>query len=161
MKLFWIGVFLLTGQAMSVEAAVLAQNFYGCRDQADARKLLEFLAKADKSSIEKLGKAKIAAGSCIPIERGTNVAVDEKKPSLFCVRLTGGLDCYWVADALIDQKAHDAQERGSQKPNTGSNDFPGNQRNPGRSPGQSGFNTGGTSGLSPNGFSKDFLNNGR
>jgi len=155
-------IFMLARQAMPLEAAVLERNFYGCRDQADARKLFEFLSKADKVASEKFCKAKIAAGSCIPIERGTNVAIDEKKPSLSCVRVTGGLDCYWVANALIGQKPHDPEEPGNKKPNTGSNDLPGSQTPLGGSPGQSGFITGGPSSLSSHGFSTDLLDsNGR
>ena len=31
------------------------------------------------------------------------VTVDTKDAKLFCVRPTGGLDCYWTADADINQ----------------------------------------------------------
>ena len=37
------------------------------------------------------------------------VTIDTKDAKLFCVRPTGGLDCYWTADADINQNATETQ----------------------------------------------------
>lgn len=148
-------VVLAVGQSESVQAAVLGRAFYGCRTQADEQKLVEALSKGDSAGVEKLAKPMVVSGSCITIGRGIDVSIDEKKLTYLCVRLPGALECYWVADALINQKPHEAEERHVKPLSSGSSDSLSSTGRFGNSAAGSGLGAG--SGGNVHGFSTDLL----
>jgi hypothetical protein len=92
-RCFAILALLLTS---TVEAASVIKPIVACKDEADSRKVLDFLGKNDKAGLDKFSAAKLAKGDCLSLSKGIK---------LFCVRPWGGLDCYWTADADINQNA--------------------------------------------------------
>lgn len=84
-------------------AAVLKATTLACKTPADATKAVAFLAKKDKAGLEAFSRSSIASGACTQLGKGVTVDVDEQKLPLSCVRLTGDLNCYWLADVFIDQ----------------------------------------------------------
>jgi hypothetical protein len=86
----------------SATAAVLKATTLACKTPADATKATTFLAKKDKAGLEAFSRTSIASGACTQLGRGVQVEIDEKQLPLSCVRLTGDLNCYWVADVLVD-----------------------------------------------------------
>ena len=86
----------------SADAAALSASTLGCRTPADALKVAGFRAKKDAAGLASFSQTAEAARACIPLTKGVTVGIDEAKPPLSCVRLTGDLECYWVADALVD-----------------------------------------------------------
>ncbi|HUI22694.1 MAG TPA: hypothetical protein VLZ74_16880 [Methylocella sp.] len=98
------------------EAASVIKGIVACRDETDSKKVLEFLGKNDKAGLDKFSAPKLAKGDCLSLSKGMNVTIDTKDAKLFCVRPAGGLDCYWTADADINQNPGEAQARqGSQQ----------------------------------------------
>ena len=71
--------------------------------------VLDFLAKNDKAGLDKFSAPKLAKGDCLSLSKGMAVTIDTKDAKLFCVRPTGGLDCYWTADADINQNASEPE----------------------------------------------------
>ncbi len=104
MKIAAVPTLVLTLAALcsSVDAASLTSSSLGCKTQADATKAAMLRAKKDSAGLDAFSKPLIAARSCIAFAKGVTIDVDEKRPPLACVRLTGDLECYWVADALVD-----------------------------------------------------------
>jgi len=86
----------------SVRAAAMKASTFGCKAPADAQKALDLQSKKDAGALAKFTQPKLASGACITLGRGLSVTSDMKKPPLTCVRLSGDLDCYWTADALVD-----------------------------------------------------------
>ncbi|HUB63776.1 MAG TPA: hypothetical protein VL996_04915 [Methylocella sp.] len=91
------------------EAASVIKPIVACRDEADSKKILDFLGKNDKAGLDKFSAPKIAKGDCFSLSKGMAVTIDSKDAKLFCVRPTGGLDCYWTADADINQNPSEPQ----------------------------------------------------
>jgi uncharacterized membrane protein YgcG len=85
------------------EAASVIKPIVACRDEADSKKILDFLGKNDKAGLDKFSAPKLAKGNCFALTKGMTVTIDTKDAKLFCVRPTGGLDCYWTAEADINQ----------------------------------------------------------
>jgi hypothetical protein len=85
------------------EAASVIKPIVACRDEVDSKKVLDFLVKNDKAGLDKFSAPKITKGDCLSLSKGMTVTIDTKDAKLFCVRPTGGLDCYWTADADINQ----------------------------------------------------------
>jgi hypothetical protein len=84
------------------DAAALSASTLGCRAPLDALKLEGFSARHDTPGLATFSQAVTASRACIPLTKGVAVGVDEAKPPLSCVRLTGDLECYWVPNALVD-----------------------------------------------------------
>jgi len=101
-RCFAILALLLTS---TVEAASVIKPIVACKDEADSRMVLDFLAKNDKAGLDKFSAPKLAKGDCLSLSKGMAVTIDTKDAKLFCVRPWGGLDCYWTADADINQNA--------------------------------------------------------
>jgi hypothetical protein len=59
-------------------------------------------AKENKDKRDAYFKAKVATGECTQLARGEDLSVDERAGDLWCVRPSGGLDCYWTLDQAID-----------------------------------------------------------
>jgi hypothetical protein len=99
-------------------AAALKAPALACKAPADAAKAFQLQAKKDKIGLEALTRPLIASGAYMPIGKGVTVEVDEKKLPLSCVRLTGDLSCYWIADVLVDP--HPEEKSGAQGGKRGS-----------------------------------------
>jgi hypothetical protein len=93
------------------EAASVIKPIVACKDAADSRKVLDFLGKNDKAGLDKFSAPKLAKGECLSLSKGMVVTIDTKDAKLFCVRPWGGLDCYWTADADINQNASEPEAR--------------------------------------------------
>ena len=92
--------FLAIGSSAWAEAMRTAA--VGCQTAADA----EALARTPASA-----SAKLADRSCIDFRKNLVVDVDERKPPLACIRLTGDLSCWWVQASSIDE--HPGQKGGA------------------------------------------------
>src|SRR5271169_1429570 len=93
------------------QAASVIKPIVACREEADSKKVLEFLGKNDKAGLDKFSAPKLNKGDCLTLSKGMAVTIDTKDAKLFCVRPTGGLDCYWTVDADINQNAAEPQAR--------------------------------------------------
>ena len=93
------------------DAASVIKPIVACKDEADTRKVLDFLGKNDKAGLDKFSAPKLAKGDCLSLSKGMAVTIETKDANLFCVRPTGGLDCYWTADAGINQNASEPEAR--------------------------------------------------
>jgi uncharacterized membrane protein YgcG len=91
------------------QAASVIKPIVACREEADSKKVLEFLGKNDKAGLDKFSAPKLSKGDCLTLSKGMAVTIDTKDAKLFCVRPTGGLDCYWTVDADINQNATETQ----------------------------------------------------
>jgi uncharacterized membrane protein YgcG len=99
------------------EAASVIKSIVACKDEADSRKVFDFLGENDKAGLDKFTAPKLAKGDCFSLSKGMAVPIDTKDAKLFCVRPTGGLDCYWTADADINQNP--AEPEAHQAPHSG------------------------------------------
>ncbi|WP_158808262.1 hypothetical protein [Beijerinckia sp. L45] len=117
MKLLTIAVVLSATALLCApaSAAAVSASTLGCRTPADALKVAGFRAKKDTAGLATFGQTAAASRACIPLTKGVTVGIDEAKPPLSCVRLTGDLECYWVADALIDLYPGDKGAGGGKK----------------------------------------------
>jgi hypothetical protein len=95
----------------SAQAAALKATALACKAPTDATKAFELLAKKDKVGLEAFSRSLIASGACMSMGRGVSVEVEQQKLPLSCVRLSGDLSCYWVADVFIDQ--HPGEKSGA------------------------------------------------
>jgi hypothetical protein len=93
------------------EAASVIKPIVACKDEADSRKVLDFLDKKDTAGLDKFSAPKLAKGDCLSLSKSMAVTIDTKDGKLFCVRPWGGLDCYWTADADINQNASEPEAR--------------------------------------------------
>ncbi|MGB6176082.1 MAG: hypothetical protein WBF43_07050 [Methylocella sp.] len=93
------------------EAASVIKPIVACKDEADSRKVLDFLGKNDKAGLDKFSVPKLTKGDCLSLSKGMEVTIDTKDAKLFCVRPWGGLDCYWTADADINQNPSEPEAR--------------------------------------------------
>jgi hypothetical protein len=132
---FILPIFLLLAQSPA-HAAAAKTSFYACKQQAIFKKAFEHPAvktskdpagkdqtgkesKDDKDKRDAYFKAKVATGECTQLARGEDVSVDERAGNLWCVRPSGGLDCFWTLDQAIDlnpsmsASTGAAQQRGS------------------------------------------------
>jgi hypothetical protein len=104
-----LGSALWVGAQPPAYAAAAKSTFYACKEQAVFKKAFEVPAgkeakddKANRARLEAYFKDKIASGACLQLARGQQVSVDQRDKNLWCVRLSGGLDCYWTVDQAID-----------------------------------------------------------
>ena len=101
------------------EAASVIKPIVACREEADSKKVLEFLGKNDKAGLDKFSAPKLNRGDCLTLSKGMAVTIDTKDAKLFCVRPTGGLDCYWTVDADINQNASGSEAHQGCQPGGG------------------------------------------
>jgi hypothetical protein len=91
------------------EAAGVITPIVACKDEADSKRVLDFLGKNDKAGLDKFSAPKLAKGDCLSLSKGMAVTIEAKDAKLFCVRPTGGLNCYWTADAGVNQTASEPE----------------------------------------------------
>ena len=94
-------IFALAWPSMA-DAASVIKPIVACKDETDSRKVLDFLGKNDKAGLDKFSTPKLARGDCFSLTKGMSVTIDTKDAKLFCVRPTGGLDCYWTLAKAVD-----------------------------------------------------------
>ena len=123
------------------EAASVIKPIVACKDVSDSKKILEFLGKNDKAGLDKFSAPKLTRGDCFSLSKGMAVTIDTKDAKLFCVRPTGGLDCYWTVDADINQNATESE------PHQGAHSGGGGHKHGGGGMGSGGMGGGG--GASP------------
>ncbi len=106
-------IILLTLAAVPARAEALRAAAVGCRTPTDATTVAAMPVR-DKAATRPL----VVSGACLDLAKGVAVDVDERRPPLACVRLTGDLSCYWIAASLVDD--HPGQKAGSAKQGGGS-----------------------------------------
>jgi len=90
---------------VKAQAAVTKTILLACKEEADLRQAakLRTAPAGDRKPAAEFEAGKKASGNCIEIPRNTVVGIDQRKPPLVCVRLSGGLDCYWTILSAIDE----------------------------------------------------------
>ena len=89
---------------LKVHAAVTKTILLACKEEADLRQAAKLRTSAgDRKAAAEFEAGKKASGNCIEIPRNTVIRVDQRKPPLVCIRLSGGLDCYWTILSAIDE----------------------------------------------------------
>jgi hypothetical protein len=86
------------------EGATVIKPIVACKAEADSKKVVDFMAKNDISGLDAFSSPRLSSRDCLSLLKGMTVDVDKKDGRLFCVRPTGGLDCYWTVDVAINQK---------------------------------------------------------
>jgi hypothetical protein len=84
-------------KAAAVRAPILA-----CRDQADIKRALRPASDKERKDDAAHLKSKVASGDCLQLVRDQKVLVDQRDGVLWCVRPSGGLDCFWTYEKAID-----------------------------------------------------------
>jgi hypothetical protein len=59
------------------EAASVIKPIVACKDEADSRKVLDFLGKNDKAGLDKFSAPKLAKGDCLSLSKG-NYTLDSR-----------------------------------------------------------------------------------
>jgi len=73
-----------------------------CKDQADIKKALQHSSDKDGKATAAYFKTRAESGDCLQLTRGQLVDVDERDGPLWCVRPSGGLDCFWTLEKAVD-----------------------------------------------------------
>jgi hypothetical protein len=95
--------FLLALVAASPSQGAAFRGAYpGCADKDVLRQAFKDPKDLSGAKAAALLKSKVDAGLCIQFSKGQQVAIDERDGSLWCVRRTGDLDCYWTLDKAVD-----------------------------------------------------------
>jgi hypothetical protein len=105
MKVFSLALFSIPLGAVHAQAAVTKATLFACRDQADTQAAAKLKAGVDKKASAGFEASKLAGGACMQIAANTAVTIDQRGPSLFCIRPPGALECYWAASSSIDAAA--------------------------------------------------------
>jgi hypothetical protein len=99
-----LAIGLAVAMPLKAQAAVTKTILLACRDEADLRQAAKLRSGGgDRKPAAEFEAGKKASGGCIEIPRNTVVGIDQRKPPLVCVRLSGGLDCYWTVLSAIDE----------------------------------------------------------
>lgn len=99
-----LAIGLAVAMPLQAQAAVTKTILLACRDEADLRQAAKLRSGGgDRKPAAEFEAGKKASGGCIEIPRNTVVGIDQRKPPLVCVRLSGGLDCYWTVLSAIDE----------------------------------------------------------
>ncbi len=104
-------LFALLALSAPAEAAALKAATVGCATPADATKIVALQGR--KAAQDAAAQPLEATRACLAFAKGINVDIDETKPPLACIRLTGDLSCYWIAAALVDE--HPGEKGGGGK----------------------------------------------
>jgi hypothetical protein len=86
------------------QAAVTKSILLACKEETDLRMAAKLRSGGgDRKAAAEFEAGKKASGGCIEIPRNTVVGIDQRKPPLVCIRLSGGLDCYWTVLSAVDE----------------------------------------------------------
>lgn len=72
------------------EAASVIKPIVACKDEADSRRVLDFLGKNDKAGLDKFSAPKLAKGDCLSLSKGMAVTIDTKTASFSASALGAG-----------------------------------------------------------------------
>ncbi|MBY6243452.1 hypothetical protein [Methylosinus sp. Sm6] len=120
MRALLIAFAVSLGLAPAAQAAVARGAVLACRDPADIKRA--FKPINDKTAKEDAAyfKARLSAGECVQLVRDQQLLVDQRDGPLWCVRPSGGLDCYWTHEKAIDlypsQRPAAGEQGGKKKP---------------------------------------------
>ncbi len=92
---------LLFALGAPAEAAALKAATVGCATPADAGRLAALQGR--KAAQDAAAQPLEASRACLAFAKGIVVGIDESKPPLACIRLSGDLSCYWIAASLVDE----------------------------------------------------------
>ena len=93
--------FFILGKSR-VEAAAFKGTFAACKDEAVLKKAFQNPSDTDGKKAAAYFKAKVESGECMQFVRGQQITVDERDGGFWCVRPSGGLDCYWTLEKVVD-----------------------------------------------------------
>jgi len=77
-------------------ATKIVERFTGCRDRADSDRLTKFVMQGDRDGFARFHKVATSSGACRVFSVGSEVFIDEKSLTTYCLRPRGELDCYWT-----------------------------------------------------------------
>jgi hypothetical protein len=103
-----------TAQSAALKGAIMA-----CKDQADIKKALQHSSDKDGKATAAYFKTRAESGDCLQLTRGQLVDVDERDGPLWCVRPSGGLDCFWTLEKAVDLYPSKASVPGEQQQQSG------------------------------------------
>ena len=99
-----LAIGLAAALPFKAQAAVTKSILLACKEEADLRQAAKLRSGGgDRKPAAEFEGRKKASGGCIEIPRNTIVGIDQRKPPLVCIRLSGGLDCYWTVLSAIDE----------------------------------------------------------
>ena len=99
-----LAIGLAAALPFKAQAAVTKSILLACKEEADLRQAAKLRSGGgDRKPAAEFEAGKKASGGCIEIPRNTIVGIDQRKPPLVCIRLSGGLDCYWTVLSAIDE----------------------------------------------------------
>jgi hypothetical protein len=87
-----------TAEAAAIKASVLA-----CKDEAVLKAVSQLRSKGDTKASAAFEGSKLSGGDCVRLAQSASVSIDSRKPPLVCIRLSGGLDCYWTISSAVDE----------------------------------------------------------
>lgn len=104
------------GPASEAQAAAARGSVLACRDQADIKRA--FRPASDKAAKDDPAffRGRLQSGHCVQLMRDQKVDVDQRDGSLWCVRPSGALDCFWTLDRAIDLYPAPPPRPGEQPP---------------------------------------------
>ena len=113
---FLMTILLFGSLAVPARAETIRTAAVGCRSAVDATKLAAVQGGGDgrgRQASSPQARAMVASGACIDFAKGITIDVDERRPPLACIRLTGDLSCYWMAATLVED--HPGEKGGGAK----------------------------------------------
>jgi len=102
LRLGALALALLMSSGQAAFCAALKVATPACADEATLKKGYQIPADADGKKAVAYFKGRIDAGECQQLARGQEVTVDERHEPLWCVRPSGGLDCFWTLAKAVD-----------------------------------------------------------
>ena len=100
-----IAMTLLVACAFSQQpanAAALKAATAACQDKDVFKKAFQIPSDKDGKKAAAYFQAKIGDGKCQQFPHGQEVSVDERDGAFWCVRPSGGLECYWTLEKAVD-----------------------------------------------------------
>jgi hypothetical protein len=83
-------------------AAAFKTTAAACRDKAVFKQAFQSPTDKEGKKAAAYFQTKLGTGECSQFARGQQVTVDERDGGLWCVRPSGGLDCYWTIEKAVD-----------------------------------------------------------
>lgn len=88
--------------APPAKAAAVRGPVLACREQADIKRALRPSSDKNGKDAAAYFEGKLRTGECLQLVRDQTVLVEQRDGVLWCVRPSGGLDCYWTYEKAID-----------------------------------------------------------